>query len=88
MIVLEIDDVCPYCKGRISQIMMEENEKPEPGMILICEFCGEVMILSDEMKFIKPTPEQLIMILENDPELNIIQEDIVRGYSGGTRRFT
>jgi hypothetical protein len=54
------DNCCPTCDHKLNAAMgPNHNREPEPGMWLICIYCAELLMVREERRLRKPTPEEL-----------------------------
>ena len=82
---------CPYCRKQIGSAMaIDAGGPPEAGDITICSGCGEIGKFvkipgSDTLSLEKLSPEELIDILQEYPELNVIQRYAIQNLVNKSR---
>lgn len=70
MINLLNDDICPKCKTVLNACTgVTVDEKPSPGDITICYYCGAILKFSDDMTFIEFTKDDY----ENTPKETLFE---------------
>lgn len=49
---------CPSCRGELTRAAGAHNTVPEPGDIMVCAYCAEVLIFDDQLGPMIPTDEE------------------------------
>jgi hypothetical protein len=69
---------CIYCNSLLNLNEIDNDVDPiEPDTICVCNCCGEIMLFDDMLIIRKPSPEELVYILKEQPELDRVQRMIL-----------
>ena len=70
---LSPDLKCLYCGRQTdSATGMDPGTIPKPGDVTVCAYCGEVLVITGDLRYRKPTPEELTRIVKEPISMHVM----------------
>jgi len=67
---------CPKCQELLEVVSSFAGERPSPGAISICAYCGQVLIITEGLGSRKATPEEIEEQRACNPEFRLMEASL------------